>query len=42
MLQSCNKKVGKPYNTANAHHVDFPKFGGRGAPTVVDIGSVSE
>ena len=33
-----NKKVGIPYNADEARHVDFPKFGERGAPMVVDIG----
>jgi len=37
-----NKKVGKPYNAADARHVDFPKFRGRGAPMVVDIGGVRQ
>ena len=37
-----NKKVGKPYNAADAQHADFPKFGGRGAPMVVDIGGVRQ
>jgi len=38
---SClNKKVGKPYNAADAPHVDFLKFGGRGAPIGVDDGTV--
>ena len=35
------RSKGNPYNVADARHVDFPKFGGRGAPKVVDIGSVS-
>ena len=26
------RKVGKPYNAADARNVDFPEFGGRGAP----------
>jgi len=34
------KKVGKPYNAADARHVGFPKFGGRGAPMVVGLHSV--
>jgi len=29
-------------NTADARHVDFLKFGGRGAPMVVDIGGVRQ
>ena len=33
-----NKKVRKPYNAADARHVYFPKFGGRGAPVVVSDG----
>jgi len=36
------KNVGKPYNAADARHVDFTKFGGRGAPVVVDIGGVRQ
>jgi len=39
-ITSPNKKVGKPYNAADARHVDFPKFRGRGAPMVVDIAIV--
>ena len=35
-------KVGKPCNVADAGHVDFPKFGGKGAPMVVDIGGVRQ
>jgi len=27
-----NRKVGKPYNAADARHVDFPNFRGRGDP----------
>jgi len=34
--------VGKPYNAANARHVDFSKFSGRGAAMVVDIGDVGQ
>jgi len=37
-----NKKVGKTYNAADAWHVDFPKFRGRGAPMVVDISGVTQ
>jgi len=37
-----DKKVGKPYNAADARHVYFPKFGGRGAPMVVDISGVGQ
>ena len=36
-----NKNVEKPYNAADARHVDFPKFGGRDAPrgsTTVPLG----
>jgi len=36
------KKAGKRYNAADGRHVDFPKFGGRGAPMVVDIGGVRQ
>jgi len=34
------KKAGKPYNAADARSADFPKFGGRDASMVVDIGGV--
>jgi len=34
------KKVRKPYNAADARHVDFPKFWGRGVNMTVDIGGV--
>ena len=34
--------MGKPYNAADAQHVDFPKFGGTGASVVVDIGGVGQ
>ena len=38
------KKVGKgkPHNVADAWHVDFPEFGGRSVPMVVDIGGVRQ
>ena len=40
---SCgNKNERKPYNAADARHVDSPQFGGSGAPMVVDIGGVRQ
>ena len=36
------KKVGKPYSAADARHVDFPKFGGKDFPMVVDISGVRQ
>ena len=31
-MKNYYKKVGKPYKAADALHVDFPNFGGRGVP----------
>jgi len=36
------KNVGKPHNAADAQHVNFPKFGGRDAHMVADIGGVRQ